>query len=136
MTVSATLYVNGSFLVQSERFDLNEPAVLAFPPNSEKHRAVLKPGVTAYYENLTNKRGALSLLIVLVEGPSNPFAVEALLMQPLIEVIKQACGAKAGHEQIVKGVKKHQYEVEQAMRDVIGGFDMNTPKSFPRFAKK
>ena len=75
-------------------------------------------------------------MIVLVEGPSNPFAVEALLMQPCIEVIKQACGAKAGHEQIVKGVKKHQHEVEQAIRDVITGFDMSTAKSFPRFAKK
>ena len=80
MSISAALYVNGTFLVQSESPDLNEQAVLAFPPNAERHRAVLKAGVSAHYENLTYKRGALSLLIVLVEGPSNPFAVETLLM--------------------------------------------------------
>jgi hypothetical protein len=97
---------------------------------------VLKSGVTAHYENLTYKRGALSLLILLVDSPSNPFAVETLLMQPCIEVIKQACGSKTGHEAIIKGVKKHQHEVEQAIRDVITGFDNNTAKSFPRFAKK
>jgi len=97
---------------------------------------VLKAGVTAYFENLTYKKGALSLLIVLVEGASNPFAVETLLMQPCIEVIRQACGSKTGHEAIIKGVKKHQHEVEQALRDVITGFDNSTGKSIPRFVKK
>jgi hypothetical protein len=56
--------------------------------------------------------------LLLLPTDSNNFAVDDLLVAPILDILKQATGGK------LETIGKKRREVEESLRDIVAGIDM------------